>query len=345
MKKKNKTDQILNILRDELRSGLYENGTHFPSEHKLMSRFGAARTTINKVTSLLSSEGFIRRGVRGSGTRVLNSSPFPRGLVAYLGPVSHPYYARMIQGIQLSALLKDYAVCVMSPMENLHSLLLEKIRGPAFCGLLAVSIGTVPDSFPLPVVYLDNGYEPKGKGRGSVTCSNYTGAAEAAERLIALGHREILVCSNYSVLEESRKERVRGFLDTMRKHGIRNPEKRFFHEVVRHSAGAKTLLREALVQFPETTAVLTDSDDIAYMLFYAARDLKLDGRICFTGFGNMTYSSDSLALPSVEQHPEEIGDRGFSELFRMITEPGYVSSHRIEVEAEIVRFDRIPPIR
>ncbi|MBO4492088.1 MAG: GntR family transcriptional regulator [Lentisphaeria bacterium] len=345
MKKKNKTDQILNILRDELRSGLYEDGTRFPSEHKLMTRFGAARTTINKVTSLLSSEGFIRRGVRGSGTRVLNSSPFPRGLVAYLGPVSHPYYARMIQGIQLSAALKENAVCVMSPMENLHSLVLEKIRRPPFCGLLAVSIGLVPDSFPLPVVYLDNGYEPKGQGRGSVTCSNGTGAAEAAERVIALGHREILVCSNYSELEESRKERVRGFLDTMRKHGIRQVEKRFFHEVVRHPTGAKNLLREALAQFPKTTAILTDSDDLAYTLYYAARDLKLDGRICFTGFGNMAYSSDSQALPSVEQHPEEIGDRGFNELFRMITEPGYVPSRRIEVESEIVRFDRIPPVR
>lgn len=337
-----KAEQILKILRDELRGGYYKPGTKFPSEQKLMKRFHTSRITINKVTSVLADGGFIKRGVQGSGTRVLDTSPFPVGFVAYIGPVDNLYYARMIRGIQRTALLKNYALCILSPGENQHGFWLEKIRHSGFRGLLATGIGTVPDLYPIPVVYLDHGYEPHGSGRGSVTCTNYRGAAEMMEQVIMRGHREILVCSSYCAMEECRMERIRGFLETLKKHRIHDAEKRFFHEAITDSVSAKSLLQNMLRLFPKTTVILTDSDDIAYKLLYASEEMLPTRQIAITGFGNLAYSSDYRRLPGVEQHPEEIGAQGTSELLRMIADSNYVPEGLQEIETDLVHLDKLP---
>ena len=191
-----KTEQILSILREELRSGRYKAGTKFPSEQKLMARFDAARTTVNKVTAQLAAEGFIERGVQGSGTRVREPSPFPIGQLAYLGSISHAYYARMIDGIQRTAFLKDHAVSFFSPGQDQIFNCLEKIRHSKYQGLLVSNIGIIPDPFPIPVVYLDNAFPTDRRVRASVTCTNYQGAYDMAEAVIAHGHREILIASS-----------------------------------------------------------------------------------------------------------------------------------------------------
>jgi len=122
-----KTEELLEILRKELKDGRYPPGSKFPSEQKLMTRFKAARTTINKITEQLVSEGFIERGVQGSGTRVRDIAPFPGGELAYLGTIGSPYYARILHGIQLAAFQKNYAVSFFSPPRLLINFCLDKI--------------------------------------------------------------------------------------------------------------------------------------------------------------------------------------------------------------------------
>ena len=118
----NKTDEILQVLRDELREGRYPKGGRFPSEYALMHRFGVSRPTINKVTSMLENDGYIARGVRGAGTTVLASSTFPVGHIAYIGPIAHLYSARIIDGIQKTALFNNYAVSFFCPGNDLLEL-------------------------------------------------------------------------------------------------------------------------------------------------------------------------------------------------------------------------------
>ena len=337
-----KTEQILGILREELRTGRYKAGTKFPSEQKLVMRFNAARTTINKVTAQLAAEGFIERGVQGSGTRVREPSPFPSGQLAYLGSIKHTYYARMIDGIQHTAFLKDYAVSFFDPGTELVFSWLEKIRHSNFRGLLVTNIGVIPEPFPVPVVYLDNAYLTDRQVKASVTCSNYQGACDMAEAVIAHGHRKIVIVSTLSNIETSREERIQGFLDVLRKHRIPLAEKRVFRQSQRSLAGTRFLLREVLKKFPDTSVIMCDSDDVALLLHQAMQDMKLPHPVALTGFGNLSYAGGFLRLPGVEQHPEEIGAQGVNELLRMIADPEYVSSDRIEIETELVNLDRLP---
>ena len=259
-----KTEQILEILRDELRTGRYKAGSKFPSERKLMMRFNAARTTVNKITMQLAAEGYIRRGVQGSGTRVRETCPFPKGELAYLGTINHGYYARMIDGIQHTAFLKNYAVCFFSPGQDQIFNCLEKIRYSKYQGLLVSNIGIIPDPFPLPVVYLDNAYLPDRQVRASVTCSNYQGAYDMVQAVIAHGHREILVASSLENFGISHEERIRGFLDALCRHGIPMAERRVFRQSIASPASTRFLLRNAMKQYPETTTIMCDTDDVVF---------------------------------------------------------------------------------
>ena len=113
-----KTETILEILRKELRDGIYPAATRFPSEMKLMSRFSAARLTINKITEQLVLEGFLERRKQGGGTFVREPNPFPLGHIAYLGPINNLYYSSMLDAIQRTTFLKGYALTIFSPGER-----------------------------------------------------------------------------------------------------------------------------------------------------------------------------------------------------------------------------------
>ena len=279
-----KTEEILEILRRELQDGKYKPGSKFPSEHQLTARFDTSRVTVNKITMQLASEGFLERRKQGAGTYVKEVMPFPAGHLAYIGVISHPYFARIINVIQKSAFLKNYAVSVFSPTTELIIPCLEKICHSRFRGLLVSNIGIIRQPLPIPVVYVDNGYELGPSVRASVSCTNYRGAADIAEAVIAHGHRQIVICTDYhTVVEERRADRVKGFTETLEKYGIGKMQKRVFHEPVSDTPAAKFLLKRILKLFPETTVIMTDSDSLAYRLLQAT-SVKPSEYVLFDGF-------------------------------------------------------------
>ena len=341
----NKTDEILQVLRDELREGRYPKGGRFPSEYALMHRFGVSRPTINKVTSMLEKEGYIARGVRGAGTTVLASSTFPVGHIAYIGPIAHLYSARIIDGIQKTALFNNYAVSFFCPGNDLLEYL-DKISNSKFDGVLATTIGKLPDTFPLPTVHLDDASPISGPVRASVCCANYHGAEKMAELAVSRGHREIVICTETSYNSfGSRTDRVRGFTDVLQKHGIKNIEARLFYtNPLVNAAGVRTI-KSIINKFPGTTLILCDTDDIAVTLYHTKQNIMPDKNIAITGFGNIQYRCAYLPFASVEQHPEEIGTQGVIELIRCIENKNYNSEKIIEIETELKNIESIPYIK
>lgn len=340
-----KTEEIFSILRKELLSGMYKPGSKFSSEHKLMIRFNSSRPTINKVTEQLVSEKLLKRGPKGAGTFVAEAFPFPRGHIAYLGSINSMYYLRILNGIQIAAFQNNYAVSIFSPGSESINHVLDKISCSSYGGIIVSNIGIIPDSFPLPVVYADNGYDLSHNVRASVTCTNYKGAVDMAETVLAHGHREILICTTLGELEKSREDRVRGFCDTLEKHGIKNVQKRVFHEVILDLTSIKFMLKKMIKLFPATTAVLVDSDIIANKLMQAKMELMPELNLCITGFGNVEFNGGFLRFPSVEQHPEEIGMQSVNELLNMINDPDYVSPGKIEIETELVNMEKLNYVR
>ena len=340
-----KTEDILEILRGELQHGKYKPGSKFPSEHQLTARFGTSRVTVNKITMQLAAEGLIERRGKGAGTYVKETMPFPVGHLAYLGNTLSPYYARVMDGIQVAAFQKNYALSLLPNHNELLYHCLEKIRSSRFQGLLVSNLGILPDPLPIPVVYVDSGYEVRPPVRASVTCTHYKGAADMTEAVIAHGHREIVICTNEIDMEAGRPDRILGFTDTLAKYGIGNIRRRIFHEPIQDRASAKFVLKRILKLFPDTTVIMTDSDLVAFRLMQAMSEHEMPHPVTITGFGNIGFEGGLLKIPSVEQHPEEIGIQSVNELLRMIEDPDYVSPARIEIETELVNLDKLPYLR
>lgn len=309
-----------------------------------MNRFDAARTTINKITAQLAEDGFIVRSQKGAGTKVADFLPFPIGHIAYLGP-TNAYHSGLVNGLQKSAFLKNYAVSAFSPGAELVNLCMEKIRNSKYQGLLVANVGYLPKDYPIPIVCLDTPCFTPAHVKSTVGCTDYKGAVEMAEAVLTHGHREILVFSHHLEIELSRVQRCRGFMETLAKNGIPNVARRLIHEPdMIDISSSKHYLQNALKRFPDTTVIITDSDTVALRLFQAMRDLPLKHPITLTGFGNQAADDYFFKFPGVETHPEEIGAQGVNELLRIINEPDYVPLGSIEIETELVNLDRLPYI-
>ena len=338
-----KSEEILAVLREELQSGRWKENSRFPSEEQLMSRFNVSRITMNKITEQLAQEKYIQRGRGGSGATVLNTDPFPRGQIACFCGILHPYYCKMANGIVQHATNAKYGVNFLAPEPDFINYYLDKVARSNYVGVLvSCGFGLVLQDYPLPVIYIDS-LPCDSCSRCYISCSNYQSAADMAEVGIQRGHRDILVFSSFSHYEYSRVERLNGFIDTMKKHKISDISKRAVN-ISGNYLLLSRLFQRALRQFPETTLVLTDSDDIAFTLVDTIKTMGLEGKITVTGFGNMSWISPLLKIPTVEQHPEEIGAAAVDELLYSLEHPEAPHTNGITIEAELVHTDLIPDI-
>ena len=340
-----KSEEILDILRRELHSGRWKENSRFPSEEQLMSRFHVSRITMNKITEQLVQEKYIVRGRGGSGAKVLNTEPFPKGQIACFCGLLHPYYSKMANGVLQHAMGLQYSVNFFSPGAELISYYLDKVAKSNYIGVLAtVGVGMIPSSYPLPVVYMDSILPSEENSRCCVTCSNYRSAADMAETVISCGHKNILIFSSISPNEFSRRERLNGFVDTLKKHKIPDISRRIISIMPGNYLNFSRIFQRAYKQFPETTLILTDSDDIAFNIVEDIRAMGIEDKITVTGFGNLSWITPLLKIPTVEQHPEETGAIAVDKLIYNILHPDSPHTGNVIIDAELVNTDLIPDI-
>ncbi|MBE6370554.1 MAG: GntR family transcriptional regulator [Lentisphaerae bacterium] len=337
-----KTEEILQILRNELQRGEYAQGALFTSEPKLVKRFSVSRITINKITEQLVREGYLQRGSKGSGTRVLNTAPFPLGSIAYLGPYQNPYYDLLQFEIQKNAMERGYAVNAFYQGSYSINQCLEMIARNRYLGLICCGIGMVPENFPLPVVYVDQPVPDDSIPRCSVCINDYETAFAVIDDICRKGHREIAVLSNYNFIEYNRQRRQHGFLDSMVKNRIPNPENRIFNDRVTSLVEAKMFWIKLLAAYPETTILVTDSNMPAWRLHAAAMEHKKPDKVTITGFASSPMQDGLYHFPSVDQHPDQLASCAVSELLYNAEHPDNPHLCETIVPASLVNFDRIP---
>ena len=338
----NKTEEILQILRNELQRGVYVQGGLFASEPKLVKRFSVSRITINKITEQLVREGYLKRGGKGAGTRVVNTSPFPLGSIAYLGPYQNPYYDLLQYEIQKNAMERGYAVNAFYQGSYSINQCLEMIARNRYLGLICCGIGMVPENFPLPVVYVDQPVPDDSIPRCSVCINDYETAFAVIDDICRKGHREIAVLSNYCFIEYNRQRRQRGFLDSMVKNRIPNPENRIFNDRVMNIVEAKMFWKKLLSAYPETTILVTDSNMPAWRLHAANLENGKPCKVTITGFASSPILDRLYHFPSVDQHPDQLAACAITELLYNAEHPDNPHLCETIVPASLVNFDRIP---
>ncbi len=330
--------RLVSALREEIRSGKYGIGTKFPSESDLAERYHVNKSTVNKAVNLLVNDGYLKRGLPGAGTRVLNTRIFPAGHIVYLN-FAKDFYAEILYGAQQKAFERGYLLSYLSPPPVSLEHYLDQLKQSKIDGILSSRYGRLPPVIPFPVVYIDEIFPDN--SLNTVNNLHYEGGRMLGELLLKNGHNDIVYVSLYPFHPASIQRR-KGVFDVLAAAGLKHPEKRlFFGENGRYDILVN--LKRAREMFPHFSAIAGDNDFLVYDAWRNAGDAGLNpDELSFCGYGNVEDVQKWIKLTTIDQHPVELGKRGAETLIDLI-EGNDSSVKTVLVDVELIDRGSIRP--
>jgi DNA-binding LacI/PurR family transcriptional regulator len=254
-------------------------GLTMPSTRKIAEQAGVSVGTVSRV---LNNKNGVSDDVRRRVLQVaqqLNYSlarrnPLQRVSLTHIGLLvrplgeilaASPFYADVYHGVeQICSELRinlyfGSVDSVEDRVRNLPTLVGdERIGGLVLVGAMAPSVvERLAAACQLPLVLIDNWYA--NCRWDSVMLDNAQGIAEATERLIELGHREIVFISGPD--HPSIVERCAGYRSVMQEHGLSS---RIVHVSELDIAEGDSAAEEVAGKLPQTTAVVCSNDMQAF---------------------------------------------------------------------------------
>ncbi len=194
---------------------------------------------------------------------------------------SNPFFGAFSEGVAVAAEQEGYALHFISP---LHGSLARAMGRATVDGVVAVGLSADHPEVEqiraagVPLVMVDSSALPDQPG---VEVDDEGGARAAAEHLLSLGHRDLLVVGVEPPSPGARLEpegvmgrRLKGYLEALAAHGVDLPD----HAVVVGPAsidGGLAAMRRAYEDGLRPTGVLAMSDAMAIGVLRAARELGL----------------------------------------------------------------------
>jgi LacI family transcriptional regulator len=320
-----------------------------------VSRVLKGRPDVSKKTRTLVLEavrewGPVPGGSRGSrgigGTRT--------GLVGVTVPVvQYEYYAQILGGIS-EALYEEGLRVVLCATRNEHvreRTLIERLVHDATDGGVLIMPTESPDELlalhrqGYPFVVIDP-REDLSVGIPTVCAANVSGAKEAVDHLIGLGHRRIAAITGPRELA-SMEDRYVGYCAALASAGVlADPElvHRGNLDVPSGRAAASALLAVA----DPPTAIFAFNDNIAIGAIQAARahGLRVPEDLSVVGFDDVEHAAIvTPALTTVRQPLEEMGRTGVSLLMRLLEGQRFETLHVELATRLVVRDSTAPPPR
>jgi len=208
---------------------------------------------------------------------------------------SNPFFGAFSEGVGVAAEESGYALYFISP---LHGSLAGALSRATVDGVVAIGLG---DHHPevghirragVPIVFVDSTALPE---HSSVEVDDVGGARAAAEHLIGLGHREVLIVGVDPPVPSASTDhdgvvarRLRGYREAFSAIGMDIGDERI---VVGPATieGGMAALDGAWRDGMRPTAVLAMSDAMAIGVMRALRDLRLDvpGDVSVVGFDDI----------------------------------------------------------
>jgi DNA-binding LacI/PurR family transcriptional regulator len=253
-----------------------------------------------------------------------------------------PWALEIIRGAETAAASRSSALIISSSINEAFSLerWMDGLRIRRSAGAIVVlpsagpELATALRTLRIPVVLVDTA------GRDSddfpqVGATNWSGAYEATNRLIELGHRDIGLIAGPGRLG-SAVERQEGYAAALRRAGIPYRAELVAEGEFRMSGGyaAGATLLDAK-QRP--TAIFSSSDQQAAGLYEAARerDIRIPGDLSVIGFDDTVLGRHlSPALTTIHQPLTEMA----AEAVRLVGELGEVPKHRGARRIELTTY-------
>lgn len=274
-----KCKQVVDIIREDIRKGVYGNGEKLPSGTQLANKMGVSRTTIRQATVILEKEGLIER-IHGSGTYVrINGLTRARsktiGVIAtYIDDYIFPF---ILQGITdvlqqngYTPVVAETKNCLNEEGRILNEFLHKPIDGLIVEGTKSAIPNTNTDVIQtlgdkgVPFVFL-NSYYSKINKPVRVTMDDHAGSRMLAERLLAMGHRRI--AGFFKSDDVQGHYRFAGFAKAMMDAGLTADD----HNILWYTTEDRKLLIEHRAQsiIEGCTAAICYDDEAAYLAMNA----------------------------------------------------------------------------
>lgn len=335
--------QISGQLDERIQAGAYRKEVLFPTEFALMEEFQVSRGTLRKALKILEDRGFLVRKP-GIGTFVTDpNEDLPHedrmNLVGIAIPNRVDQLSHNIMAGAETVLRRDGFGLIYGNLEDhleKEKALIRRMRAQKVSGIILFPIGgdeearTIAEvARSLPFVVVDRDL-PNFKG-SSVMADHYQGSYMGVEYLINLGHRRIGIVSHLSEAS-SIKERIQGYVDAMREHGLIPLYPVNTHVTITHppnllpdcSENEMYEIRQMLTAEERPSAIFCVNDNIAsgVMRLALRLGLRVPEDMSILGFDNSQFSQlTPVPLSSVAQDGVAIGERAAELLLRHIRNP------------------------
>jgi DNA-binding LacI/PurR family transcriptional regulator len=208
---------------------------------------------------------------------------------------SNPFFAAFSEGVAFAAEASGYALHFISP---LHGSLARALSRATVDGVVAIGLsGDHPEVEQIrragvPIVLVDSTALPE---LDSIEVADVAGARSAAEHLIGLGHRDVVVIGVEPALPSEAIEpdgvtarRLRGYRQAFDSVGVEIPDDRFLIGPATIDGGSIALER-AWAAGLRPTAVLAMSDAMAIGAIHAlrAKGLTVPSDVSVVGFDDI----------------------------------------------------------
>ena len=345
MESKHKFELILSALRNELWSGVYPLGARFPSEYELADRFGVNKMTANKAVSQLVFEGYLQRGGRGSNTKVIMTEKFPKGYFVYIAPLAHEINRLILTGIENYAFSNGYSVIFYAPPADQMTSYMHRLTRPEITGILTSSYGVL-DVPGKNVIHLFLSLPETDHVHHTISMDSYGAGSKMLQELLAKGHREIIMFHYPYSISTAGTLWLRGVQDAMAAAGIDNITDRVLTNAQYDEMGVYSELKTKLMRYPDTTAIITNSDNDALLVMKALKRLEIpEDKICVTGGGHLPQINMIYPLPTTFSPMLTLGRMGCEMLVEMKENGVPAEPVRRILDVELANTELIPDIR
>ena len=252
------------------------------------------------------------------------------GVVVIVCPsVINPYYAALLQGMELAAEKNGYMTIVYNTYWNIEreNKILSFAQNPAVHGLIFSMVPQQPRLVEqmadnLPVVAVGDKQDAMRIDMAEV--NNFDAGYQMGAHLISLGHKRVCyVSTTLNKYHSSRVLRYRGLCESFKAVGTNavslitsdvDPMSELSTVEIEHRTG-RSLAKKCIRMYPDVTAIVAINDMVAYGVIdeIIEEGFRIPGDYSVCGFDNIYPSKFSgVALTTIDHFINQRGQSAFS---------------------------------
>ena len=264
---------------------------------------------------------------------------------------SNPFFGAFSEGVSLAAEQFDYGLHFISPIRGS---LVGALNRATVDGVIAVGVSRHPEIEQIrhagvPIVFVDSSVHPD---HASVDADDVGGAQRAAEHVIALGHRDVLVLSveppmpGFAGPADVTARRLLGYRRAFEAIDETIPDDRVLVGPAT-IAGGNAMVEQAWAAGLRPTAILSMSDAAAIGAMRALRELGLDvpGDVSVVGFDDIDLAPIvHPSLTTVHQPIRRKGEEAVHLLLSVIEQVGAPGPEHRVLRTRLIIRDSTGPV-